>query len=670
MRKLNVKYVALTLSLLSTVYWAYYAIDSKMKLDVGLYSTNKFESVKLNKHHDYQGVQGSWNIQHQYADYLDKATKYISREKGTSYFSNDAFASDLVNLDRSLYSQTKLNSSINDDFILGLQHTFKLKLSHDSSNQELSGIVGDYIILHGDVDHFGYVKAASNEYLEVVTSLPIGTNINSIEVPKIDGKEKKFKVLLDSERMGLVRGGLVNQFNDNKQRIYVRTFSFNDSKNLLNGSTIKINNKNFKINTVIPIGLGDFIIEISGQEKFIPYIDSRINIVDVTSNAQASQRAININISENIDNDFAFGIERHYQIKVDNNIELKNNANLIIGDSKYILKADDYNGKTIAIDLIGNVIDKLNVDDETKIKSKIESGHYSDLTANEYKVIKEKYKELYSSEKIDNLIPLRVWLKGADVNVYYEHNKQLKADKFYATVPITPDNDFKIWEIYPGSMLNLFYNKVNPAPTEMLIHVLGKTSRSEYYSAFNKISPEYVSFAKPERFTPWLLNWHWSFFKELVRHYKPVVDLDEFSLWEKQDKINKSTTYDFTEISKKLPTSEMLGSRDDKYSLYTVKLKYSVSNPYLNVPLIGKSPRFFMLTSSPVTTLPVSLPWSETEWEFPLVVKGESTIDFNVKKMSDFLDSASITIDSISLHKENVSQENIESLFLDYHSMR
>ncbi|HIF9343112.1 TPA: hypothetical protein ACX6RU_003230 [Photobacterium damselae] len=666
----SLKLFILLLSVTASAYWVFYFIDSENKLDKHLYSENTFEDVRLNKFHNYEGVQASWNIQHEYAQYLDKATKVISKDHGTRYFENDSFNSNLLNVDSSKYLETSLNSKINKEFILGLNHRFNLKINTEFESKARQYFVGHYVILNGDNRYIGYVDRVTSEYITVIAPLNMGDVITSIELPYTRKDQSEFSVLLDSERMGLVRGGVVNQFNDkNKTYIYIRTFNTKDSIKLIKGDIqAKINNKIFQIKNLISLGMQDFILEIEGVNKYKPYFDSRENIITLQISSNIEQRKMTLEIENIINDKFLFGLQRNYNVSVKNDSFIKNNATVYFQQENNPLELVQHKQNVLSFDLLNAVTNKLkDNEDHIKIVEKLNDRKFSSLTNEELAIIKKIYDDFYS--KI-NISPFKIWLKGGNVHVYYQYNNNYRANKFVFDKKIKTNLNFDIWEIYPGSILNLYYRKKNPAPTEMMIHVLGHDARDDYYSAFERIKPEYVSFAKPERFTPWLLNWHWNFFKNMIENYAPVVDLDEFSLWKREQAKENNLKSDDVLLTKSLPFSVELGSSDDIYTLYTVKVDYQISNPYEMLPLLGKASRFFITTNSSITTLPVSIPWSEKSWIFPLVVKGKKDINFDVKKMSDYLNSASIKIDSLSIEKENVSQKKIIEMFLDYKSMR
>ncbi len=86
---LDKKNLIFILSTITSIYWLHYYYDSSTSLDEDLYSETTFDSVRLNKYHSYSGVKGSWNIQHEYAPYLEKATKSISFDRGTRFFEGD-----------------------------------------------------------------------------------------------------------------------------------------------------------------------------------------------------------------------------------------------------------------------------------------------------------------------------------------------------------------------------------------------------------------------------------------------------------------------------------------------------------------------------------------------------------------------------------------------------
>lgn len=672
----------------SSIYWVFYFYDAITSLDEGLYAENKFDSVRLNKYHSYYGVKGSWNIQHQYSPYLAQATKVISKDHGTKFFVDDDFNALKYNINVDRFKRTKLDANINNDFILGLQHSFKLK-SPLNIDANWGAVVGRFATLSGrsGSSYIGYITKVTNEYLEVRAPLPMGETIGSVKLPAVVKGSQSFEVLLDSERMGLVRGGVANQFvNDSGKYLYIRTFSERDSQKLIQGNrVIEINGKTFFIKDLISLGMRDFLILIDGEKKFQPYIDSRKNIITIKINSELSERELEFKIPNLTDENYIFGLDRKYKIKLKSTEGALRGGEIAFETSPKLFSVENVENDVVTLDifnLVRNYIsDKFSCNSPAPANNLRAECQFGILTGKslsniELAILRDNYNELFnnlSSPMEMGLSPFNTWLNGGDIDVWYEAKMPfVEAKPIELTTKRNVDDNFKIWEIYPGSILNLYYRKVNPAPVEMLIHVLGKDARDAYYDSFIKTKPEYVSFAKPERFTPWLLNWHWAFFREMVNHYDAVVDLDEFSLWKRTELANNSAMVNTRFSSKKLPFAVTLGghNNDDGYKLYTVTLNYKIENPLINVPLLGKSARYFITSNASVTTLPVSIPWSENKWIFPVVVKGRENVTFDVLEMSDFLGSSNINVESIVVNEENVPQSNIIKMFLDYDSMR
>ncbi|MFM5433602.1 hypothetical protein ACET9I_21810 [Aeromonas veronii] len=677
-------FISLLLSI-SSIYWLLYFFDAKTSLDERLYSENKFDSVRLNKYHSYDGVKGSWNIQHQYSPYLAQATKVISKDHGTKFFIDDDFNALKSNINVDQFKKTKLDSNINNDFILGLQHSFKLK-SPSNIDDNWEAVVGRFATLSGrsGSSYIGYITKVTNEFLEVRAPLPMGETIDSVHLPPVKKGSQSFEVLLDSERMGLVRGGVVNQFvNDSEKYLYIRTFSEYDSQKLMQGNrSIEINGKTFFIKDLISLGMRDFLILINGEKTFQPYIDSRKNIITIKITNELSERGLEFKIPDLTDENYIFGLSRKYKIKLSNTEGFLRGGAVTFESSPRLYSVGSVENEVMTLDifnLVKNYVsDKFGCNLPTPEKRLMAECELDILPGKslsniELAILRDNYNELFNapSSPSKGISPFNTWLNGGDIDVWYEAKMPSKAKPIELTTKRNVDDNFEIWEIYPGSILNLYYRKTNPAPVEMLIHVLGKDARDSYYDSFIQTKPEYVSFAKPERFTPWLLNWHWTFFREMINNYDAVVDLDEFSLWKRNNSANNRSIVNAQLSSKKLPFLVTLGdNNDDYYKLYTVTLNYKIENPLINIPLLGKSARYFITSNASVTTLPVSIPWSENKWTFPVVVKGRESVTFDLLEMSDFLDSSHINVESIVVNEENVPQSNIIKMFLDYDSMR
>jgi hypothetical protein len=225
-----------------------------------------------------------------------------------------------------------------------------------------------------------------------------------------------------------------------------------------------------------------------------------------------------------------------------------------------------------------------------------------------------------------------------------------------------------IWEIYPGSMLNFYYGSVNPSSTQMMIHALGEKLSHEYYTEFKRLSPRYVALAKPRQFMPWLLNWHWTFFEELVQRYDLSYENEDFSLWVRNcnnaDEVNSSTG----EI--KLPNPGHLIVNDTlETKLYTVELDYTIrTKSWLSMlPVLGNSNRYYCKFDNGVFSwaraLPASLSPFQKKAKLPLVLKANESVTINCYEESPFSIMSDFTINSVTLKTLATNFDNILSLF-------
>ncbi len=128
-------------------------------------------------------------------------------------------------------------------------------------------------------------------------------------------------------------------------------------------------------------------------------------------------------------------------------------------------------------------------------------------------------------------------------------------------------------------MVNVLYHKKNPAPLELLIHALSRKDRENYYKTFGSVAPDYFNFAKPRQFTPWLVNWHWPLFKQVLEHYKLQYSNPDFSFW-KRDSATDYRETDSQQISTSLPVKlPSLEAADScAYTLREVVISYDVTN--------------------------------------------------------------------------------------------
>ncbi|MBO9493568.1 hypothetical protein J7438_05640 [Thalassotalea sp. G20_0] len=666
----------------SVLFWAYYSSVNNHNINKIEYSNNAFEGVYLSNFYDFHISSGSFDIKHQYSKFLELSTNAIARDFGGSFFTSGYSDSMRAENGGFFTKSAKLDTVISSDFFLGLNRKFRFK-TVGGDKFALSEFVGRDLKLE-DINgeyYYGTLLNVDGNVLEISALLPPFTAIKHLIFPKIIKDQiKPFTMMLNQDQMGVVRGGLVQVIEPKaeSQGFHLRHLPFHNKINIEKNYTLLVGGKELKIDQVIRVNDKEFIVTHDSSSFIEPYFDTRKNIVKVIPSIQKNQRETVIDVDTSFDDGFFYGRNSNYDISLKSAKYLmpKKRIKLDNDDIEYFVSDVDYNRNVITVDVTKsfclNLKHIVNMEMSVQLRDKfMQSEFESEKTClekifNLSSILKEGfYKQYYDFISESKLNGESLWKRGgAEIlslgeAVLNKNEVKQGNNSGYA-------KDFSIWEIYPGSLLNLYYYKENPAPTEMMIHVLGKESRLEYYSSFRNSGVDYVAFAKPERFTQWLINWHWPFFRELVHKYQPILDLDEFSLW----KIEKKKDAEKKRSEYLLLDGRTLISKSHDIELYTVRIDYEIEMPFGFIPLLGKSTRFLINKTGALNEMPVSIPWYESSFEFPVVVKDGRPVELSIRKLSDFIGGSNIKVNNIYYKVEDVDKEKIIKLFFDSPSVR
>jgi len=232
-----------------------------------------------------------------------------------------------------------------------------------------------------------------------------------------------------------------------------------------------------------------------------------------------------------------------------------------------------------------------------------------------------------------------------------------------------------MWSTYSG-LLDIYYNNLHPHKRDYIIHALGEEERDNYLKAFDKLKPLYVQTTANNfdyaEFHGWLLNTTWKFFERVLLNYEPKFSEDYALIWERENhqwkkQVDKwDNVIDNIEFPIQLPKHQSMKENDETNScqleLTVAKINYKVTNKYSFVPILGKTPRFFVFVEGALHSLPVSLPYYKNEWQFPIFHLKGKKISLDFKKFTPVF-GADIKINSIEFRKPAITQEKLKFLF-------
>lgn len=161
---------------------------------------------------------------------------------------------------------------------------------------------------------------------------------------------------------------------------------------------------------------------------------------------------------------------------------------------------------------------------------------------------------------------------------------------------------------------------------DYIIHALG-SRRGRFLENLIRYDPDFFLTLRPDfsEYEEWLQLRHWDVYQLLLRRYTPVRASDHHVFWKKRQE--QATPKPDPVL---IQTTSVGGYRvsppnGDAACIYTVKVRYTVSNPFGTIPVVGKMPRYLLTReivrgSSVTPGIPASLPPGETSWEFPIIL--------------------------------------------------
>lgn len=207
-----------------------------------------------------------------------------------------------------------------------------------------------------------------------------------------------------------------------------------------------------------------------------------------------------------------------------------------------------------------------------------------------------------------------------------------------------------LWSTY-SSVFEATTGALNPS-FDYTIDALGHVYRPAYVETFRKTQPEVVQTLNPmySAFEEWLEVTTWDLYRELLTRYW-VAGVGPWSVfWER---LPQEPAPEPLLLHWEQPPGghqAMVEARrppGDAAMVFDVEVDYEISNPWRAVPLLGKLPRFEIVTGGAANSMPIPLAPYATHVSFPLVMP--DTI-FGIKTaVESLLPGASITLRSVTV---------------------
>lgn len=248
-------------------------------------------------------------------------------------------------------------------------------------------------------------------------------------------------------------------------------------------------------------------------------------------------------------------------------------------------------------------------------------------------------------------------LKQTYKNMRGDHSELLapewrqRTDSFQPYISAVKSEPTPLWSTY-ASLYERENGLIHPSSDgcDYIIHCLGKEYRDQYTRDFIDKQPALVATLRPQYFTfeEWLWARHADFYEHLVNSYDIVAENDSHLLWKRVPAIDQSEeqskTLKFNATTISLPTTSEASSQVIK-----VTIKYRTDPTYSRLPILNKLPRYMVRPVGTVSTFGVSLPPSESEWSFLLVLAKDSDTKQQLAYSADgILPNAHLSIEKAS----------------------
>lgn len=702
--------ITLVIAIICYCYWKNEYLIVEKGIEPAHYSNNKVFGVHLNLFADIREIPGTMNGGNPYAGFLSAAINHIGLPTDRAPFVLEKKLEGLPLYVHPHITETRIAQNSAKNLLFGIQRTVILSIKPVEYMPEtiigsvgkLKGIGGEHISVQINDVSPSTITISGNIPIDMI---PVKLDVNVKETGR--GQSEQQKMLLMSDISYNLRGGVVMTPSEytfvlRKLPSIYKWFS----QDIEPGDSIlfPITKERALIRNVLEFD-GNYVVQ-TEPFQYRPYLDSRQDIVDVVLTPRKTLQTLQFGIINVTNEKFVLGRERYMDIALANTEQVRPGDLLVTDTSFFPYAISNVRGKIVTLDLLRSYamqvclsnLDKVikggeqAVDDENLFVPETSDGCFDSsayyarfeksLVAGLHSDGHGRQNQLQAMQQAihygkPNLVISEMWNRGFELGIRVAHTKKNRnATPRNSAILSKKYNEDQIWEIYPGSMLNLYYRTHNPAPIELMIHVLGRVARRQYYGQFDMVRPLYFAFAKPRQFTTWLINWHWHVFERLLLNYRAVVENSDFSLWERKNQTWVEPIKNYAFIGNQFPVRlphVTSGSICD-FNVTIVRVRYQVDNVLRVLPLIGKSARLIVAINGAglgvPPQIPISLPLDETEFEFPVFHRADATPELNLMLEEPYTSSVRVRVLSVESRVLQKNADSVKSLFLYTESMR
>lgn len=226
--------------------------------------------------------------------------------------------------------------------------------------------------------------------------------------------------------------------------------------------------------------------------------------------------------------------------------------------------------------------------------------------------------------------------------------------------PVSTD----LWSFYSG-LVEAKLGIYQPSKYDMVIHALGQ-NRQRYQAEFAALETPFVQTIRTERyaFEEWMRTTNYPLYEQLLKKYRIVGKTPYTVIWRHLEPgESPARMSDWQTVQPKSPNVFVIPKADfADCSFLVFRVRYSISNPLRNIPLLGQSARYLAEPKHGLSQFPVSLPPQFEEHTFPVFLKPDQDLelDFLVRGLNYH---AAIRVESLEFKR--VFLQDFNQAFLD-----
>lgn len=212
-----------------------------------------------------------------------------------------------------------------------------------------------------------------------------------------------------------------------------------------------------------------------------------------------------------------------------------------------------------------------------------------------------------------------------------------------------------IWSIYAG-LPEAKRHEYAPS-FDYIIHALGPKNRDRYVSTFDSVKPRLVRLdnAKTWGYGWWLINSNWDFYRRVFVGYELSYEDKMSTLW--TPTTHRQSRKDDATVKKTDALCFVATDTTGLGGVFSLKLAYSLSNPWSKLPIVGQTPRQIVTSQRP-NDYGIALPPPNIyggQWIIPLVLKPNESVQM-CAGVQTFLPRVTMKLEGVTIDTVPVTE--------------